>query len=89
VSLDASAFLCTATVGDHTPVAIVAADVAGNEALFAQTVTSAIDALDVAYATSFEWMWDDSGSGASYDGAFYRPVTMSDGFSALGHYGSE
>jgi hypothetical protein len=82
-----SAFRCDVALSGHTPVTIIATDVAGNEAVFAQTATSAADALEVSYATDFEWVWDDSGSGASYDGAFYRPVVTSDGFSPLGHYG--
>ena len=85
-SLSGSTFACDVELNGHTPVTITASDVAGNENVLAQTVTSATDALDVAYATSFEWIWDDSGSGAVYDGAFYRPIPPA-GFSALGHYG--
>jgi hypothetical protein len=81
-----SAFRCDVPLSGHTPVTITATDVAGNEAVFAQTATSATDALDVTYATSFEPVWDDSGSGAVYDGAFYRPALPPDGFAAVGHY---
>jgi len=81
-----SAFRCDIPLSGHTPVTIIATDVAGNEVVFAQTATSATDALDVAYATSFEWMWDDSGSGAVYDGAFYRAALPSGGFAAVAHY---
>ena len=86
-SLSASAFLCEVPLSGHTPVTIIATDVAGNEALFSQIAISATDALEVSYSTSFEPVWDDSGSGASYNGAFYRPVMTSGGFAALGHYG--
>jgi hypothetical protein len=58
--LSGSTFACDVELSGHTPVTIMASDVAGNEAVFTQTVTSASDALDVVYATSFEWIWDDS-----------------------------
>ncbi len=43
------------------------------------------DALEIDFATSFNLVWNDRGSGASRDGSFYRPVVPS-GFRALGHY---
>ncbi len=85
--LDGSAFECDVSVAGHTQVTVVATDVADNETVAGRTMTSALDALDVEYATSFQWVWDDSGSGAVYDGAFYRPIPPVSGFSAVGHYG--
>jgi hypothetical protein len=87
-SVTDSTFLCdVALVAGANTVAMTATDRAGNTAVSSRSVTSAGDALDVEYATSFERVWDDSGSGASYDGAFYRPVAASEGFVPLGHYG--
>jgi hypothetical protein len=77
VSLSGSTFSCTVELSGHTAVTISAADVAGNETVSAHSTTTATAALDVSYATTFESVWDDSGSGASYDGAFYRPVVTS------------
>ena len=85
--LDGSTFECDVSVTGHTEVTVVAADVADNESIVDRTLTSGLDAVDVEYATSFQWVWDDSGSGAVYDGAFYRPITPASGFSAVGHYG--
>jgi hypothetical protein len=82
-----STFECDVSVTGHTQVTVVATDVADNESVVERNVTSGRDALDVEYATSFQWAWDDSGSGAVYDGAFYRPVPPVSGFSAIGHYG--
>jgi hypothetical protein len=82
-----STFECDVSVTGHTQVTVVATDVADNESVVERSVTSGRDALDVEYATSFQWAWDDSGSGAVYDGAFYRPVPPATGFSAIGHYG--
>jgi len=82
-----SPFECDVSVTGHTQVTVVATDVADNESVVERNVTSGRDALDVEYTTSFQWAWDDSGSGAVYDGAFYRPVPPVSGFSAIGHYG--
>ncbi|MGD8806732.1 MAG: Vps62-related protein, partial [Chloroflexota bacterium] len=43
--------------------------------------------LEVAYATEYELVWNDMGSGGTFDGAFYKPM-VPDGFYALGHYGT-
>jgi hypothetical protein len=85
--LDDSTFECDVSVTGHTLVTVVATDVADNQSVVDRNMTSGLDALDVEYATSFQWVWDDSGSGAVYDGAFYRPVPPTAGFSAVGHYG--
>ena len=85
--LDDSTFEFDLSVTGHTQVTVVATDVADNEATVERTISPALEALDVEYATSFQWVWDDSGSGAVYDGAFYRPIPPTSGFSAVGHYG--
>ena len=57
-----------------------------------------LDELDVggglilSFTSEFNWRWDDSGSGADNDGAYWHPVPP-DGFHALGslgicHYGN-
>jgi hypothetical protein len=85
--LSDGAFVCDVSLSGHASVAITATDVAGNSIVVCRTTTTVAEALDVSYATSFTPVWDDSGSGAVYDGAFYRPVPVAAGFVALGHYG--
>jgi hypothetical protein len=43
-------------------------------------------ALEVQYIDNFELAWNDSGSVANRDGAFYRPLPPA-GFFVVGHYG--
>jgi hypothetical protein len=43
------------------------------------------DALEIDFATSFNLVWNDKGTGADRNGSFYRPVVPI-GFRALGHY---
>jgi hypothetical protein len=45
-----------------------------------------VDELILSFTTSFSWRWDDSGSGASNDGAYWHP-TPPEGFHALGSLG--
>ena len=42
--------------------------------------------LVIGFTSEFQPVWDDKGSGADEDGAFYRPVPP-DGFHAVGHLG--
>ena len=85
--LSAGAFVCDVALSGHASVAITATDVAGNATVANRTLTAVAEALDVSYATSFTRVWDDSGSGGVYDGAFYRPIPASAEYVALGHYG--
>jgi hypothetical protein len=87
VPLDGSTFEFDVSVNGHKEVTVVATDVADNQSVVDRNLISAVGALDVEYATSFDWVWDDSGSGAVYDGAFYRPVPPASDFSAIAHYG--
>jgi hypothetical protein len=87
-SISGSTFSCEVPLSPgETNLVVQAVDRAGNVRVSTQAVTSALNALDVDYATSFEHVWDDSGSGASYDGAFYRPIVPPGGFVPLGHHG--
>ncbi|RPI02924.1 MAG: DUF946 domain-containing protein, partial [Zetaproteobacteria bacterium] len=43
-------------------------------------------ALEVAYVDQFDAVWNDSGSGADFDGAFYEPV-VPPGYEVIGYYG--
>ncbi len=87
-SVSGSTFSCTVALNPgETNLVVHAVDRAGNTRVSTQAVISALDALDVDYATTFQRVWDDSGSGASYDGAFYRPIVTSQDFAPLGHYG--
>jgi hypothetical protein len=44
------------------------------------------EALELTYTGQLELEWKDTGSGGTYDGAYYRP-DVPDGYHALGHYG--
>ena len=44
------------------------------------------DELLITYAQTFEFRWNDSGSGGTWDGSFYHPITT-DSFYPLGSLG--
>lgn len=86
-ALTGSSFTCDVQLvkGPNT-IEVSARDRADN----LQTESVAIDfsdpALELAYVDQFQLRWWDKGSGAIYDGAFYRPV-VPPGYRILAHYG--
>jgi len=85
--LSGSSFTCHVPLvkGPNT-IAVSARDRADNLQSESVQLDFADPALELAYVDQFQLRWWDKGSGAIYDGAFYRPVVPA-GFHALAHYG--
>ena len=87
ISFSDSEFSCEVTLqAGQNNVEVLATDLAGNTNSSTEIITYAQEALDVAYTTEFALIWNDVGSGGSYNGAYYRPIPPT-GYYALGHYG--
>jgi hypothetical protein len=87
VLLSDSTFSCDVTLQTgQNNIEVSAIDLAGNTMTSTEVITYAHEALDVAYTTDFEFVWDDKGSGGSYGVTHFRPLPP-EGYYALGHYG--
>jgi hypothetical protein len=80
-------FVCDVALveGDNT-IAAVAADLAGNTGQASITVAFLQPALELAYVDDMQLVWQDAGSGGTWDGKYARPVPP-EGFYSLGSFG--
>jgi len=85
--LSGSSFTCDLQlVKGPNNIAVSARDRADNLQSESVALDFADPALELAYVDQCRLRWWDKGSGADFDGAFYRPV-VPPGFHALAHYG--